>query len=300
MNLHSFLISAYNAEKFVEDTLDSIFLQMRYDKFEILIFNDGSTDDTHKIIKNWLQKKLEYKEYFKYYSEEKNKGKVSRFNFLFKKSIGNTISLLGADDTCTNYYPKIINRLISSKETTFSSCALLECDQNLNPIRLRMPYKRPDLVTLLNTTPGGTLIMKRSFSQLIFPIPENLENEDYWIQLKISQINNNFNLETNPLINYRRHQDSSTGGLNFKQKLIKRVKQRLDALSIFINQFNDLDTVRYIEAYSFNKEFLNLLDNKMNIFKLLIILFHGYFRRRFSRKDLNLGLKLILSSYRFD
>ncbi len=48
----SIIIPAFNAEKYIEETLDSI-LQQTYTDFEIILVDDGSEDNTIKIMQNY-------------------------------------------------------------------------------------------------------------------------------------------------------------------------------------------------------------------------------------------------------
>ena len=51
----SVIVPAYNVEKTIKRTLDSI-LKQTYSELEVVIIDDGSTDHTGKII-DWYQKK---------------------------------------------------------------------------------------------------------------------------------------------------------------------------------------------------------------------------------------------------
>ncbi len=75
----SLIIPAYNEEKNILRTLKKLklFLKNEKDKWEILIINDGSTDNTLKILKNYKPK------FFKIISYKKNKGK----GFAVKKGV---------------------------------------------------------------------------------------------------------------------------------------------------------------------------------------------------------------------
>ena len=50
----SVIIPAYNVEKYVEKTLKSL-IDQTFKDFEAIIINDGSTDNTERIIKEVLQ-----------------------------------------------------------------------------------------------------------------------------------------------------------------------------------------------------------------------------------------------------
>ena len=86
----SILISIFNQADFVEEMLASIEKQ-DYRDFEVIIVNDGSTDDTMKILDSskypWLQ--VVHKE---------NGGKCSGFNRAFEASKGAYICLFAGDD----------------------------------------------------------------------------------------------------------------------------------------------------------------------------------------------------------
>ena len=52
----SIIIPVYNVEKYIEHCLNSIKLQTMKD-FEIIIINDGATDNSEKIIKEYQKNK---------------------------------------------------------------------------------------------------------------------------------------------------------------------------------------------------------------------------------------------------
>lgn len=99
----SVIIPVYNAGEYLEDCLKSISNQVFCD-FEILVINDGSTDDSLKILKKYQQKESR----LKIFSQE-NKGVSVARNFGIEKSQGNYITFVDADDwlhpeTIENYY----------------------------------------------------------------------------------------------------------------------------------------------------------------------------------------------------
>ncbi len=52
------VIPAYNAEQFLDETLESV-LSQTYENWECIIVNDGSTDSTESIAKKMVRKRRE-------------------------------------------------------------------------------------------------------------------------------------------------------------------------------------------------------------------------------------------------
>ena len=52
----SILITTYNTEKYIDDTLTSVFGQKLDYNYEVLVGDDGSQDGTVEIIQKWIKK----------------------------------------------------------------------------------------------------------------------------------------------------------------------------------------------------------------------------------------------------
>ncbi len=93
LNKISVLMSVYNEEKNLEDSIESI-LKQTYSNFEFLIINDGSTDDTKKILHKYSKKDKR----IKIYNNESNLGLTKSLNKLINLSSGEYIARQDADD----------------------------------------------------------------------------------------------------------------------------------------------------------------------------------------------------------
>jgi len=89
----SVLISAYNAEEFLPEALESI-LNQHFTDFELLIADDGSTDNTKSVIDKYSRMDRR----IKCFHNIENIGKTATINKLFKKSTGSFITIHDADD----------------------------------------------------------------------------------------------------------------------------------------------------------------------------------------------------------
>jgi glycosyltransferase involved in cell wall biosynthesis len=105
--LVSICIPAFNAEKFLCETLESVFNQS-YANLEIIVVDDGSTDNTAFVAQRFEEKKVRY-----FYQE--NKGAAAARNVAFSKSTGKYIKFLDADDLLeSNCIERQANRLFEN------------------------------------------------------------------------------------------------------------------------------------------------------------------------------------------
>lgn len=98
------LIPVYNTEKYLPECLDSIFSQTFQD-FEVIAVNDGSTDDTLKILKRYAKTDSRLK-----IISKKNSGYGDSLNRALKRARGDYIGIVEPDDFIA---PKMYETLIS-------------------------------------------------------------------------------------------------------------------------------------------------------------------------------------------
>ena len=89
----SVIIPVYNVEKYISRCLESLANQTLKD-LEILIVNDGSTDNSRSIIEKYLKKHSLRIKYF----EKQNGGLSSARNYGLKYATGEYIAFLDSDD----------------------------------------------------------------------------------------------------------------------------------------------------------------------------------------------------------
>lgn len=92
--LISVVIPSYNKDEYIERTLRSI-VDQKYTSLEIIIQDGGSTDGSVEIIKNYAEK---YPEIIRWESKKDN-GQVDAINKGLRKSKGEIVTFINADDT---------------------------------------------------------------------------------------------------------------------------------------------------------------------------------------------------------
>jgi glycosyltransferase involved in cell wall biosynthesis len=94
--LVSVIIPAYNAEKFIADTIDSVQSQT-YRQWEMIVVNDGSTDATSSIVKKKGNEKIQL-------IEQTNAGVSAARNKGLEQAGGEYVVFLDGDDLMTPFF----------------------------------------------------------------------------------------------------------------------------------------------------------------------------------------------------
>lgn len=97
----SIVIPCYNQAEFLNDALTSVYNQ-KFDDWECIIVDDGSTDNTKEIGLEWSEKDSRFRYFFK-----KNEGVSVARNYGIEKSVGIFILPLDADDKIGPDYIKL-------------------------------------------------------------------------------------------------------------------------------------------------------------------------------------------------
>lgn len=152
MSFVSVIIPCYNAEKFIGQAIESVLNQTHSD-FEIIIINDGSTDNSEGVIKKYceLDKRIKY-----FYQE--NKGVSFTRNSGIDKSKGIFIAFLDADDAWEpeNIEAKI-NVLINDNSVDWVFSDMYLADELLNKTEVIEGGNDDDLLNSLLSRKGEAI-----------------------------------------------------------------------------------------------------------------------------------------------
>ena len=152
--LVSVLMSTFNSEKTLERAIDSI-LNQSYKNIEFLICNDGSTDNTKKILEKYsnLHTQIEIT------NNAKNVGLTKSLNLLIDKSKGDFIARQDADDYSNSERIKEqIKYCIDNKfQAVFTRSFNLNNSTSMQNISYLIPYKL--LVKFRNPFVHGTMLI---------------------------------------------------------------------------------------------------------------------------------------------
>ena len=140
--LVSLIMPLYNHEKYIKKSINTI-LNQSYKKIELIIIDDGSTDKSAEIVKNFKDKRIKY-----FYQKNRGVKELNKtINKGFKLSSGSLITMVTSDD----FWPK--NRLKKqigffkndNIDLVFGNMAIVDENGKL------ITYKKPDIPDNFNS-----------------------------------------------------------------------------------------------------------------------------------------------------
>ena len=144
--MHSELISVivpvYNVEQWVQECIDSI-IRQTYKNIEIIIVDDGSTDNSgaicNRIASNDTRIKVFHKE---------NGGLSDARNFGIDKACGNWITFIDSDDFIKNDTIETLYQMAVNTSADIAVCQHLLVDENGNEIKNEATSEKPRVIIL--------------------------------------------------------------------------------------------------------------------------------------------------------
>lgn len=257
----SIIIPVYNTQKFVKKCIDSILQNKTSYNFEILIINDGSTDDSMKILKSYYNnRKIRI-------IDQSNHGLGAARNKGLNLAIGKYVSFIDSDDYITdNYIECLMSKAIENNADIVKCGYYYYYDNNgaikkWDGIELACNNQLNEKVFKINGFAWGCVIKRKLLYDIRFP--DNYWYEDMIVRPLILARCTRFIGIKDCLYFYRQHANSITKQVGYKS----------------LSQF-------YLPRYIYNY----CMDGKIKVNYLKEILFKElqsitYIRcRKFSRK----------------
>lgn len=221
----SVALCTYNGEKFLQKQLDSIIQQLlKVD--EIIICDDGSTDNTIEIAKKFKESHKEIN--IQIFQNEKNIGVICNFEKAISKCNGDIIFLSDQDDIWmknkTNVIADFFLRhdnidliftdavLIDEKDCIISQYSLLDAVGLYgNCLKAWEDGLSLEMINQGNRCTGATMAIRKNLRNVILPFNKDI-NALHDEQLAIFCIKKNSIAVINqPLIKYRIHENNTIG-----------------------------------------------------------------------------------------
>ena len=160
MPVLSVLMPAYNASSFIKEAIGGILSQELRD-LELIVADDGSTDDTREIINEFKDPRIILSH------NEQNMGKVETCNRLLEVARGKYITVHDADDcSFPNRFKQQINFLENNKDFILCGCGFETVDILGRVLKVSLPETSYNLIRdniwTGSQIHGPTIIIRRS------------------------------------------------------------------------------------------------------------------------------------------
>lgn len=268
-NKLSFIIPVYNLENYIKNCVDSILNQVLGDEIEVIIVNDGSTDNSLLICENLSLNESRIKLF-----SIKNSGVSVARNFGATHATGKYITFVDGDDFISNNLNNVIKALNSNHD-------LYICRSNINDNFNSENYKFPKNWTLkdyngvsLFSETGyfrgsvcGVIFKKEVINNFNLKFIENLKNSEdtIFFNFALCLVNNvKFVDENFYLINKRANSASKIYDIRtFANQAmgVVEINKLLLQLGLDIEKFPNLNFLVYnIISNTFNR----MIDSGVN------------------------------------
>ena len=184
-SLISVIIPVYNVEKYLKICLESV-VNQTYKNLEIIIVNDGSTDNSLNIMNKYKSDKR-----VKIYSKE-NGGLSSARNYGIDNSHGEFISFIDSDDYISNDFIEKLYKQIKCDNSDISMCRYIREENKFTHTYVAKKLNSEDVLekilyqddqTLYSVAAWNKLYRKEIFNDIRYPYGKY--NEDMFIICEI-------------------------------------------------------------------------------------------------------------------
>lgn len=225
--LVSIVAACFNHSRFLEETLDSIANQ-RYSNIELIVTDDGSTDNSIAVIKEWMARNTIECTLI---ANEKNEGICKTFNKGLAKCKGKYFQVIACDDVMlVDKIEKQVTAFENSAETVgviYTDAEVIDEDSQILHTSFDTFWKFPKEATATleglikqNTIIAPSVLVKRAFIIEEGGFDENLCYEDWDMWLRLTQKYAFVKLE-NPLVQYRHFSTSMSQGNTYRSAIAK-------------------------------------------------------------------------------
>ena len=238
----SVIIPAYNGDRYIQEAIAGILAQT-YTDYEIIVVDDGSTDNTPQIIK-------QYGDRIRYFSQI-NQGVAASRNLGLTKAEGEYIAFLDQDDV---FLPHKLA----------SQVALLEQNNSLGIVNsgwqivdrqgkfksaVEPWHQIPNLTTanLIIWKPVflGAMLFRRSWLEQIEKFDPSLEQTpDVDLVIRLAGMGCAADWVKETTVKYRQHEDNASKNTLLQAQELERILER------FFNRANTLPEIKKLEADS--------------------------------------------------
>ena len=207
-------VTCYNHEAYIEECLRSIFRQS-YQNIELLIFNDGSTDDSGEIIEGLLPESPFAETH---YFSAPNQGIAAVRNAALDKMTGDYLLFVDSDNFIDENHVQILLSNMTETGADVAYCQLWDFEGQKNVLADDLTFSL-DKMLAGNLIDASSLVRADKLQDIRFDLQLNrqsLEDYDFWLNLIVNHgAKPHFVQDTK--LNYRLTKDSRSERGNWER-----------------------------------------------------------------------------------
>ena len=230
----SVCMATFNGGKFIREQLESILSQLPPDA-EIIIADDGSTDDTLLVVDSLKESRI------RVLPAERHLGVIYNFERALRASKGEIVFLADQDDVWLPGKVEMCLAALNEADLVMHDAFLLGLSDAFESAWGRNG-KLSDIRTYRsgvvanwwkNSFTGCCMAFRRKVLDKALPFPKNLPMHDQWLGVvaekyfKVSYVNE-------PLVEYRQHSSNATHIEKSPAGVLQKIKWRVDLLKAII------------------------------------------------------------------
>lgn len=223
----SVLTPVWNEQAYFDEMVESLISQTHSD-WELLVIDDGSTDDSAAVIEKWAAKEPRVVPV----SLRVKMGKVEAFNRAFTASTGELICLCGGDDTMPS---DSLERRVAALQPYLEMRAAA-----FFKLKTFSEERKFDGAILprgkSGSRSGGSMTLTRSLAQEAFPIAPGLPSEDTWLSQAIAALAEKIVDDPSIVLNYRIHAGNSNPRHRDFASMNESLHSRMRAIDLILSQ----------------------------------------------------------------
>lgn len=270
--LISIVMATYNGEKFLREQIASL-LDQTYPNLEIIISDDGSTDNTWDILRLY-----QHYPQMKISRNNVNLGFARNFEKAAMQANGTFIAFCDQDDI---WMPEKITALynaIGNHSLVYSNSILI--DEQGNSLHKCLSDFRPlqhvydvGSFAFFNVVSGHTMMVKKEVLQAALPLPRGIEYHDWYIAAEAAKQNGCFYLDKK-LTFYRQHPQTCTKTIRCKKSRSRTRAIRYQHFTAKLKWLSLLiDNCQTAEKAFFETLYHHLIQNTKTAFNFPLFFF---------------------------
>lgn len=228
----SVVLSVKNEEIFVESALQSILAQSGL-SFEVIVVDDGSTDATHGIVSGMVNNHANLRLF-----RNPGRGKCAAFNYGISQSRGKFACLFAGDDlmpqgSLAQRFAAVKDRPLQNKVVGLCRIITMSEDKRFDG---HLVPRNPERGALT----GQSYLMNPAAVEKLFPVPEDLPNEDTWLDTGTTFFPD-LDVVHSPVVGcaWRVHEGNSINVLVGFDEFNRKYTARMRAYSLFYDRHKD-------------------------------------------------------------